>query len=277
MRKLLFFLAMIPTVAMAQNVGIDNPTPTEKLDVNGNVNITGALKANGNAGTAGQVLMSTGTGLSWGSASGYKRSVFIQFGSGTWNVPADVTEVMVELWGGGSGGTINYGGPSGGYARTVQTVTPGYGIVYTVGGPGTNGITTSIAGGNTKVSFPLGDLQATGGGAVFATQSGYPQSGTSALPEYFLAYGNRGTATVSTYSQRTATVYVQNKSFGSGGAPVGFTNSEKAPGDLLIYENGALVSTQSSGSSNLWSAGGAAGAGSGWSGGGGLIIIWYNN
>ena len=276
MKKILFFLAMIPALAMAQNVGIGNPTPAEKLDVTGNVNITGALKANGNAGTAGQVLMSTGTGLSWGSTAGYKRCVMIQSGSGTWNVPAGVTEVMVELWGGGSGGTINCGGTGGGYARTVQTVTPGSGITYSIGfGSGAGGTTTSTAG-STQVNIGLGNLTALGGGGVASTQTGYPQSGTSTFAEYFVAPGNRGTITTSTFGQRTSTIYVQTIRYGSGGAPVGFANSESVPGDVIVLENVTTISFQYSGNAIEYSAGGSAGQGLGWNGGPGLILFWYN-
>ena len=45
----------------AQNVGIGTTTPTEKLDVNGNLKISGYLSLNGNTGTTGQVLTSQGT------------------------------------------------------------------------------------------------------------------------------------------------------------------------------------------------------------------------
>ena len=277
MRNILVFLAMIPTFSMAQNVGIGNPTPAEKLDVNGNVNITGALKVNGSAGSAGQVLTSTGNGLSWGSVSGYKRCVMFQSSSGTWTVPPGVTEVMVELWGGGSGGTTNCGGTSGGYARTVQTVTPGSGITYSVGfGSGAGGTTTSAAG-STQVNIGLGNLTALGGGGVAANQIGYPQSGTSTFAEYYVAPGNRGTITTSTFGQRTPTIYVQTIRYGSGGAPVGFANSESVAGDVIVLENGSTISFQYSGTSIAFSAGGSAGQGLGWPGGSGLVLIWYNN
>lgn len=49
------------------NVGIGNNTPAHKLVVNGDFNLTGSLRANGNAGTNGQVLTSTGTGTAWAS------------------------------------------------------------------------------------------------------------------------------------------------------------------------------------------------------------------
>ena len=41
-------------------LGISNPA--EVLDVNGNINLNGVIKVNGNSGTAGQVLTSNGTG-----------------------------------------------------------------------------------------------------------------------------------------------------------------------------------------------------------------------
>jgi hypothetical protein len=49
------------------NVGIGTVTPTEKLDVNGNVNITGTIKVSGVTGAAGQLLSTNGSTLSWTS------------------------------------------------------------------------------------------------------------------------------------------------------------------------------------------------------------------
>lgn len=43
------------------NVGIGNNTPTEKLDITGNIKTTGEIKPNGTNGQANQVLASTGT------------------------------------------------------------------------------------------------------------------------------------------------------------------------------------------------------------------------
>lgn len=42
-------------------VGIGIAAPLDKLEVNGNINLTGALKFNGSAGNTGQILMSNGT------------------------------------------------------------------------------------------------------------------------------------------------------------------------------------------------------------------------
>ncbi|HEY3402566.1 MAG TPA: tail fiber domain-containing protein [Ohtaekwangia sp.] len=54
------------------NVGIGTATPTERLDVSGNVRFSGALLPNNLAGTAGQVLTSAGAGLppTWTTVSG---------------------------------------------------------------------------------------------------------------------------------------------------------------------------------------------------------------
>lgn len=54
------------------NVGIASPTPTERLDVTGNLKFSGALMPNNLPGTAGQVLTSAGPGLAptWQPAGG---------------------------------------------------------------------------------------------------------------------------------------------------------------------------------------------------------------
>ena len=277
---LLLLTLTIGLFAKAQNVGIGQPNPMEKLDVNGNVNITGTLKANGVAGSNGQVLMSTGTGLSWGSTLNYRKSMVLTYGSGTWTVPAGVTEVMVELWGGGSGGSINCGGSSGGYARTVQTVTPGYGIAYSIGTGGGGGYTTSVSGGSTQVTFPLGYLQASGGGSVGVGGTmfpGYTASGTTTLTNnYFWLPGNEGKGNTYTYGQKSASVFVEIKYCGAGGAPVGLMNPTPTEGEVVYKENGTTTY-------NLIQRGGTPGSGGGAGstygnyGGPGLIIIWFNN
>jgi hypothetical protein len=55
-KLLLLFIMAIAIQTKAQNVGIGNPNPAEKLDVRGNINLTGTIKANGVDGTARQVL-----------------------------------------------------------------------------------------------------------------------------------------------------------------------------------------------------------------------------
>jgi hypothetical protein len=48
-------------------VGINKTNPGYRLDVGGDINLTGGLYVSGSSGTNGQVLKSTGTGLTWGT------------------------------------------------------------------------------------------------------------------------------------------------------------------------------------------------------------------
>lgn len=168
---LIIYLLLDIQVA-AQNIGIGTSTPSEKLDVNGNINLNGILKVNNAAGLPGQVLMkSTNNTLIWGDPSssntsgggisGYKRNFIIKnTGSGTFQVPSGITNVLVEIWGAGGagpqGGVFNYfcpapadpnvtywecpygvkwcsGGGGGGYLRASLNVTEGQNLSYYVG------------------------------------------------------------------------------------------------------------------------------------------------
>ena len=58
-------------------LGIGTSSPVYPLDVNGNMNISGGLRANGSSGTSGQVLTSSGGGaMSWSTVSGSGSSVW---------------------------------------------------------------------------------------------------------------------------------------------------------------------------------------------------------
>lgn len=65
MRKtviILFFLTVVCNFLFSQNVGIGTTNPTQKLDVVGNLRVSGAIMPGGTAGTAGQALVSNGAG-----------------------------------------------------------------------------------------------------------------------------------------------------------------------------------------------------------------------
>lgn len=67
-------------------VGIGTTTPTERLDVNGNVNLNGVLKFNGSAGGVGQMLVSTGLSTpEWVSAPYNNTTRFAA------NIPAETS------------------------------------------------------------------------------------------------------------------------------------------------------------------------------------------
>ena len=81
--------------------------------------------------------------------------------SGNFVVPAGVTAIEVEVWGGGSGSWASTttvpggGGPGGGYARKrISGLTPGAVIAVTIGAGGAAGTTTPLAPtGGTATSF----------------------------------------------------------------------------------------------------------------------------
>lgn len=71
-------LISMPQLLQAQNVGIGTATPTEKLDVNGNVKISGTIQIEGGTPGAGKVLTSSSNGTaSWSSAGLVQSSMYI--------------------------------------------------------------------------------------------------------------------------------------------------------------------------------------------------------
>jgi len=92
--------------------------------------------------------------------------------SGTFTVPANVTEVVVEVWGGGGGGGGPHtasgggagGGGAGGYAmKRITGLTPGATIAVTVGTGGSSQSTVDTAGFNGNSSSFGAYCSATGG------------------------------------------------------------------------------------------------------------------
>jgi hypothetical protein len=67
--------------SLAQNVGIGTTTPTERLQVNGNLRLSGEIKPGGTAGQAGQVLQSNGNGtMQWNTLSNSSPGTNLGFG-----------------------------------------------------------------------------------------------------------------------------------------------------------------------------------------------------
>lgn len=69
------------------NVGINNPAPTERLDVVGNVRFSGDLRPNNLPGTSGQVLTSSGAGVApvWSSAL-MRSNIYVDYSNATVNL-----------------------------------------------------------------------------------------------------------------------------------------------------------------------------------------------
>lgn len=103
-------------------------------------------------------------------------SAFVQYsaaGNFTFTVPAGITMIHVQAWGGGGGGggassgaSAGAGGGAGGYAEGVYTVTPGQVIAVAVGLGGLGGNTAGSDGqngGSTSVGSLLSIPGGTGG------------------------------------------------------------------------------------------------------------------
>ncbi len=234
-----------------QNVGVGENNPQHKLDVNGDINLTGDLRANGVAGTQNQMLVSSGNGhILWMDIGQFQNhETFSTVGSGTWTVPAGVTKIMVEAWGGGGGGSCQGGGGGGGYICAWFTVVPNSTVSFTVGdnGVGTNCVgTVSNHGENTAVTVGAVTVRGLGGQGSYSYGGGYflgrggafSVSGSSFRNWRGIA-GEDGTPNLSDYINPSSGVYWEQIAGGSGGNGGNSTNTKAYGGKILL--NGTTV------------------------------------
>ncbi len=282
------FLMLTGHCCFSQNVGIGTVAPVEKLDINGNVNISGVLKVKGNAGTPGQVLQVAADGnQNWlPLAPNYKnRTEF--FLPGSFTVPAGVRELMIEAVGSGGGGAKGGGGGGGGYAAAIVKVAPGAAISFTIG-DATEGALSETASGTfnngATVSGPGFLLRGRGGSPAFQQGVGSGGDATAQGDSILYAktlFGGTGQATTELYSQYSSTQFVTMRYYGNGGV-CPYNPSAISHGSFLSYNtetlaNIRLVFGSRAAASQAVGAGGAGGntsSGSwGFAGAGGLVAI----
>jgi autotransporter-associated beta strand protein len=187
--------------------------------------------------------------------------------SGTWTAPAGVTNITVELWGGGgagggvtTSGAEGAGGAGGQYAKKVVGVTPGTGYAIVV--PGTTAGTTGNGSAGGDATFG-GTTAVAKGGAGGGANNGDPGLGSTASGVGDLVYagGNGGADTAS--------------ASGAGGGGAGSTGSG---GNASGTTAGTGTSEYGGNGGAGWPSGGAPGeesngnAGSNYGGGGGGAI-----
>ncbi len=197
------------SVDSSGNIGIGTAVPRQKLDVLGSVRATG-------------ICIGSDCRGSWPFSN---MQVFDN--SGSWTVPAGVTEIIVEAWGGGAGGTRGYvtdgavpfgtsgyvwpGGGSAGYGKEIITVTPGEILTITVGNGG-------FAGSSLYDLGLLGQPSAVSRGStnlIVANGGGQNNGPTS------IAFGHIGGTSSATTNIRGQNGYAGNVFSVGGSAPNG--------------------------------------------------------
>ena len=247
-RNYLFIVCAICSMqALGQNVGIGTGTPTQKLDVNGNVNVSGNLLIGGVAGQANQVLTTDNGGNTvWANLSQYKEHLtYVSVGNSSWIVPDGVTKIMLEGWGAGGGGSTAGGGGGGGYIAAYFTVTPGATVSFTIGagGSGTTGvISSSNNGGSTTIVVNSITLTASGGTGSYqysATGVWLGRKGTfsvssSSFRNWLGISGEDGRPNQLNFIQPSGSIIWETTLGGSGGN-AGNTTQTGAMGGYAIY------------------------------------------
>ena len=244
MKKQLYILLcfILPLFTNAQNVGIGNPSPNEKLDVTGNINVTGTIKANGVDGNPNQVLMKNSIGnFSWGNIGDFKNvATFTDTLTANinWAVPANTTKIWVELWGGGGAG-LDAGGGGGGYMSLLFDVVPAQTVQLTVGKGGKDAFiisgslkynqsgtgsridivgTAFIAnagnGGATGTGFAFPQYSPGTGGTYFT----FVSATLSPRGSFYCEAGQNGGGYKQTYEAVGTNQYFMHKMYGFGGA-----------------------------------------------------------
>ena len=285
----LLFSVIFYNSSFAQNVGIGTSSPSEKLDVNGNINLGGNLRVGGVAGQAGQVLVTNNNGSTgWGNISNpnpcqYKNFVGLKF-DGPWTIPQGTKKILVQAWGGGGGGSSYGGGGGGGYITAEFGVNSSSTVNITLGtgGPGTsvsngpfgnptnvvvkdsfNTTYTLYAGGGTT-SYASGNYTFSASGGSFTCNPGYDN--------YTGANGRPGEPNSYNYVEKTAGVFVEIVQGGNGGN-AGNRNETGGKGGSVV--TGGRIAAP--GEAQFGGGGGSSASTSATGGNGakGYVIIWY--
>ncbi len=212
--------------------------------------------------------------------------------SSPWTVPAGVTSIKVEVWGGGGGGggawnNSGSGGGGGAYNVATFSVTPGHTFTITIGSGGAGGssfyfsTTNGAVGGTTSVSGVDGSVSAVGGngGTTGGANSGNNGNGGAGIH----SGGNGGSSSGNGAGGGGGAgnngdgTNGSNTSNGIGGA--GNPNNATYIGG----NGGAAITTSGNGNPGIAPGGGGSGAKStsffnsytGGSGGSGQVVISY--
>ncbi len=242
MKKILVISCLLCSFQLcswAQNVGIGTNTPTQKLDVNGNVNVNGNITVNGIAGVSGQKLTTSGSGETIWSDIGELKNIASYTQNGSWSVPLGVTKIIIEAWGAGGGGASGGGGSGGTYIRTsTLNVTPSGTVTITIGTGGLGASSEFLNGANgssTDITGSFGSFTAFGGTGATSSRGGYAGSFILTGNLVMQLGGQAGVSTTFMYAQRSTTQFVEIRNFGCGGG-VAPSYNNGGPGGCYVKD-----------------------------------------
>jgi hypothetical protein len=186
--------------------------------------------------------------------------------TGTFLVPATVTQVEVEVWGGGSGsyasvpGLPSGGGSGGGYARKLVTgLLPGQVIPVTVGSGGAAGLTSGAGAGPGGTSSFGQFVNATGGGLNYLATTSAPENG--ATPPGIGVGGDVN------FVGSAGQAGILNQGGMGGAAPIGGSQNSGTSGNVGSFPGGGAAGAGTGASGNT--------AFEGATGGGGFVVVWW--
>lgn len=203
----------------------------------------------------------------------------------TWTVPANITQVWIEMWAAGNAGSIiasfttatettgASGGDAGDYASLLLDVTPGQQLTLTVGNGGTN---SRPAGGNTTI---------VNNGATYQVLRNYSgllyNNVTGVQVPGLLQYvdGEKGSRSSHTFVESSAGFFRRVIQTGRGGNSY---PNQKGGGGVVLHFNGTTGAIIPSGlSASIGGDGSTPGSGGGGSygqrssGGNGMVIVHW--
>ncbi len=234
-----------------------------------------------------QQKMAVHNGTSWqyvGPAEAGQFQNVQSFPAGTqvWIVPAGVTRILVEAWGGGQGGgkyrlSNNVvvgarGGNAGAYTRGFMTVTPGQSLTLTVGAGGVGGVNDFASGDgqDTKVQSSTVSIQAYGGFNNGENRSNYYGFGGG-----LIVGGGRGTGATLSYGQKSATDYILLIKCGDGGTAYGAQAGGTGEQFALLNSTTLLYTTGGATAGSFPGGGGGAGYNFGKEGADGFLLLHW--
>lgn len=239
------------------NVGIGTSTPSYALDVNGQIRTQ----------SASGVVFSNGTNQ---VAAAPFSNVWVTSSTTTFTVPAGVTRLWVEVFGGGGGGAggpSDGGGGAGGVGMGFVNVTPGQIITATVGAGGSGGAGSfnSSPPGNGTIgnSSSFGGIVCTGGGPGGA----YSAPGANG--------GNGGSCTGATINMVGGSGDPSRGYNTDGFGGTGGSNTRGAGGEAPTYNAGNNGSDFGGGGAGGGSSNGGVFNNRGGAGGPGGVIVWW--